>query len=881
MTLQGKPRGLFLAGALLVLMSTGITAVGDTKSDDPTFAITIGVAPNFPMLGDIVTIPVIKTSGLGAIYGFDFLLQFDTTAMTFMGGSPGILFDTSGAFDWEYFKCEPNPGNETNGLINIVGLAEINNGDHHPLETYVPDSTIIFTLEFTVTNDSAFSCTLNPIRFYWQDCSDNALIPDSLGYILAVSNSIYDWVDGYPDISNNNYGLPGIYGVTDSCLIDTSIVRAVNLYNGGFSIHCIDDIDWRGDINCNAIPYEIADFVWFSNYFLVGLNAFGNIAECSRSASDVNYDGHELKLEDLIYLYRVIKGEIPYGAVFPHEYITATFIQDDNEKTISLAYGESLAGINLVFDGEVIPTALVEAEGIIWWYEFADGYTRVLIGPDLSDLSVNSPDFTAEGVFLQYTGSATLIDAGMADYYDHVFLTSIFSGDDTLGVPFAFEIAAIQDTAPGGNVTIPVIKTGGSEDIAGFDFLIGYDTQALTMNDISPGIIFDLPGNYEWEYFDYHLGPFECTDPICPTGLIRAVGMADINNGSHHPLQKYIPDSTVLFTLSATVNAELVGDDISTPVSFFWMDCGDNTVAFGSVGDSLALSRYVYNWEGYLISDPDFGIPGYMGAPDICLEGGPNVPFRFTDFKNGGVGLSATTEMRLIVSIDSTIAKPGDTAVYLGVHLSNPRDTIVGFSILVQTDRPDIAEFGISPSDTIAISVENTLIADWEVIGSQSLAGAHQDVFVAAFANSTPPYTSAIMPQSDGVLLRLILHVHDDVLIPDTGIGIPILINETPVYTGFSDPDGNLIGLDGESYDLLFQDGFVLILNSGNGDANRDGSVNIGDAVFLVNYVFNNGPTPLPEDIGNVNCDNNCDAGDVVYLINHIFKNGPEPCIKH
>jgi hypothetical protein len=433
MILHGKKRGLFLAGALLVLMSTGITAVGDTKSDDSTFAITIGVAPNFPMLGDIVTIPVIKTSGLGAIHGFDFLMQFDTTAMTFMGGSPGILFDTSGAFQWEYFDCESYPSYETNGLISTAGLAEINNGDHHPLETYIPDTTILFTLKFTVTDDSAFNCIWNPIRFYWNDCADNALAADSSGNLLAVSNGVYDWGGvWYLDISDRDYGLPGIYGVPDSCLFDTSIVRAVNLYNGGFAIHCIDDIDWRGDINCNGIPYEIADFVMFSNYFFVGLNAFGNIAECSQSASDINCDGHELRLEDLIYLYRVIKGEIPFGAVFPHEYITATFIQDDDEKTISLGYDGNLAGINLVFDGEIIPTALVEAEGIIWWYEFADGYTRVLIWPDLSDLSVNSPDFTAEGVFLQYTGSAALVDAGMADYYDHVFLTSIFYSEDTL-----------------------------------------------------------------------------------------------------------------------------------------------------------------------------------------------------------------------------------------------------------------------------------------------------------------------------------------------------------------------------------------------------------------------------------------------------------------
>ncbi len=67
------------------------------------------------------------------------------------------------------------------------------------------------------------------------------------------------------------------------------------------------------------------------------------------------------------------------------------------------------------------------------------------------------------------------------------------------------------------------------------------------------------------------------------------------------------------------------------------------------------------------------------------------------------------------------------------------------------------------------------------------------------------------------------------------------------------------------------------------GDANGDGSVNVGDAVFLINFVFSGGPAPDPECTGEANGDGTLNVGDAVYLINYIFKGGPapvEPCCR-
>jgi hypothetical protein len=55
------------------------------------------------------------------------------------------------------------------------------------------------------------------------------------------------------------------------------------------------------------------------------------------------------------------------------------------------------------------------------------------------------------------------------------------------------------------------------------------------------------------------------------------------------------------------------------------------------------------------------------------------------------------------------------------------------------------------------------------------------------------------------------------------------------------------------------------------GDANRDDTINIGDAIFLIAYIFNGGPAPIPVAAGDANGDGSTDVGDAVYLIAHVF----------
>lgn len=62
------------------------------------------------------------------------------------------------------------------------------------------------------------------------------------------------------------------------------------------------------------------------------------------------------------------------------------------------------------------------------------------------------------------------------------------------------------------------------------------------------------------------------------------------------------------------------------------------------------------------------------------------------------------------------------------------------------------------------------------------------------------------------------------------------------------------------------------------GDANGDETVNVSDAVHIINYVFVGGDPPDPIESGDCNCDFTCNVSDAVWIINYVFVGGNEPC---
>jgi len=74
------------------------------------------------------------------------------------------------------------------------------------------------------------------------------------------------------------------------------------------------------------------------------------------------------------------------------------------------------------------------------------------------------------------------------------------------------------------------------------------------------------------------------------------------------------------------------------------------------------------------------------------------------------------------------------------------------------------------------------------------------------------------------------------------------------------------------------KDSLTVTVYAIRGDVNHDNNIELGDVVFLISYLYKDGPAPEIFLTGDLNCDTIIDLADVVWLISYLFRSGPLPC---
>lgn len=338
--------------------------------------------------------------------GFDFLIAYDQTALTFLLAEPGQMLLDCG---WEYFNyrqgasgnCGPNAC--PSGIVRVVAMAETNNGANHPSCFYSSPGELI-NLTFLVTNDRTFECQYAPIRWIWYDCGDNAISSVS-GDSLFISRYVYDF-EG-TEITDPTFGFPTYFGAQNDC--DTALgdgkpdpLRIIDFQNGGVDIVCADSIDARGDINLNEIAHEIGDAVVYTNYFVYGLSAFNVNLEGQIAASDVNADGITLSVADLVYLVRVIIGDAsPYSKTVTS--VEASCVHSSGVLSVNENIAMGAAFVQVA--GNVTPELL--ADNMTMKYNFDGTNTRILV------YSLDGNSFT--GQILDVSGEIVALELATSE----------------------------------------------------------------------------------------------------------------------------------------------------------------------------------------------------------------------------------------------------------------------------------------------------------------------------------------------------------------------------------------------------------------------------------------------------------------------------------
>lgn len=325
-----------------------------------------------------------------------------------------------------------------------------------------------------------------------------------------------------------------------------------------------------------------------------------------------------------------------------------------------------------------------------------------------------------------------------------------------------------------------------------------------------------------------------------------------------------------------------------------------------------------------------------------------------------------------VVTVGDTTALPGETNTVISIYLDNYLDTIAGFNLWIQLDRPDLIRFqtdaGISIDttywicneydpfdssciestlttpladydmlyvDTNSILIGNhdttgTLISGWEFVDSRSLSGFGTDINIAAVSNMpAPPETPGIPPQQGGLLIKILADVLT-VSNEELERTVNLLIQHDFIdHFNLSRPDGSSIGVyyepfidttcwacmamcgpdccsweripvppDGicdsmiikpDSTPYIDTDTVVLVDGSltvllppewicGDADGNDNPIIDILDLIFIVDYLFRQGPAPDPLGRADVNCSGSVDVIDITYLVGYLFQQGPELC---
>ncbi len=329
-------------------------------------------------------------------------VAYDLEALSFAGAVP---LDSSLGCKWDmsYNTFGPVVDGPDGKRYGVASVAYAGAGPYGSAQQSCPfenGETAPFTiarLKFLVSNDRGYECDTLPLRFVWFDCVSNALV--DTGFNFHLSSALIDPLT-QTDIHAPTL-FPSFLGAPDSCEIqfDPDYVRDIEFTNGYVQVICPDTIDYRGDINCNGLSNEIADFIYFAKYFIEGPSAFANTAQCSFQTSDLNCDGLGAQLEDLVRQLNIVTG---YWQPDPCGGEGQLFGLSSYVDGILAAESVSVSAAHIVADGNVTPVSLIADSAFVLAYQYhADGdTTAILILPNLAAVALGQPLPTFTGPFL-------------------------------------------------------------------------------------------------------------------------------------------------------------------------------------------------------------------------------------------------------------------------------------------------------------------------------------------------------------------------------------------------------------------------------------------------------------------------------------------------
>jgi len=177
-------------------------------------------------------------------------------------------------------------------------------------------------------------------------------------------------------------------------------------------------------------------------------------------------------------------------------------------------------------------------------------------------------------------------------------------------------------------------------------------------------------------------------------------------------------------------------------------------------------------------------------------------------------------------------AYPGTDSVSVDVMMRN-QEIVTGYHFILNLGNPEIARFCQDSGSVIVIDT------------------------MGIYIPPSPNYNE---------FLRICMNV---CCIPDSATERSVQI--------YLSPGSYVIGTNGDPIPIRYHAGELMVWWSVPGDANNDSLVDVGDLVFITNYLFHEGSEPCVCEAADCNADCLISVSDVIYLINYLYKGGIAP----
>jgi len=436
-----------------------VVIIGDKKWDENEV---------FP--GSDITVPVTIFLCETSVGGFNILIHYDSSVLTLTG--------VEEVYDFEYFywtDWQVDDGNK----VRVVAIAnKPNQVDTDPMP---PLCEATFNLKFHVS--AKWDCNFwIPIDFEVDDaCMDNTLT-DGKGEHLFAARTIYTfngaagpdgmWVEGEDwDICWTTY-------------CDTLVPHPGEIDYYGKVLRCKHIYGPNGDVNCDMIRYTIADAVFFMEY-LKGVNEVpsqGCAPDYQDAASDINFDGHQWTIADLIMLVNILNGSatpVGEGKVLAS---TANIAVSGN----TIATDATIGGLYLTVKGGGEP--ILNAAGMDMETSLVNGERRIIV------MSWDSN--TATGDLVTIPGSFEITSVEVSDPAGYLMKVSTVPSEFALAQnypnPFNPNTNIAFSLPNDANVSLTVYNIAGEKvaELVNGQVKAGHHTVTWNATDVASGVYF-------------------------------------------------------------------------------------------------------------------------------------------------------------------------------------------------------------------------------------------------------------------------------------------------------------------------------------------------------------------------------------------------------